>query len=245
MDELHRLAAFLFGFAPRSALTCSIEGDPPGGGGTPPATPPAPPAPATPAAPVVTPEVQALINQAAQAAHNAAWKQARETFETKQGKPGAPQPPPKPTETNAPATPPDFVSLMKLRDDFDDAIGDLTLTGAQKKFLREHVMEKRPDDVGGYLRTFTETLGVGKQPSTPVAPVATTTPPGAPAPATGPHITERPVPPASHVVTEDTPILSLSLADREALRSKLGDIAYAERFRRELKEKQVRVRSRA
>jgi hypothetical protein len=206
--------------------------------------PPAPPAPATPAAPVVTPEVQALINQAAQAAHNAAWKQARETFEAKQ-KPGA-QPPPATTKTEPPPQPPPLTDVRaeinRIRS-FERAVGQFGLSPAALDLLESDFNTANPQDPAGWVKQRAEAFGwkAPGQPSTPAATVAATTPPGTVAP-TGPHITERPTPPAPHVVTEDTPILSLSVSDRDALRAKLGDVAYAERFRRELKEKQVRIR---
>jgi hypothetical protein len=60
----------------------------------------------------------------------------------------------------------------------------------------------------------------------------------------GPPVTSRGTPPPSYTITEDTPILSMSIPDREALRNKIGDIKFAERHLKELGERRVRVRSR-
>lgn len=214
--------------------------------GNPSLPPPAAPAPqpAANGAPAITPEIQALIDQARQdaatKAHNAAWKQARETF-AKQ-KPSAQQP--ARTEDPPAPAPTDALAIIKLRDDFDDAIGDLTLTGSQKKLLRETVMEKRPGDVAGYVRTFAEMAGWVKQPQ-PVNPTAAQpAQPSQPANPSAPPVTGNGAPSNPTRVTDDTPILRMSTADQIALRKQIGDRAFSERMMKEFREHGTRVRLR-
>lgn len=213
-----------------------------------------PPAPAPQAngngAPAITPDVQALIDAAARdaatKAHNAAWKQAREKYEKPPANGGQP---PKPSE---PAQPPPngnaadaFASLIQLRDDFDDAVGELALESGQKKFLRNLVMEKRPSDVAQFVTETVSLLGLGKKP-TPAAPAPGQQPAQSAQPAVpnGPPITSRAAPPPAGAPTDDTPIMSMSEADRKALIAKIGDVKYAERMLKEMARDNVRVRPR-
>lgn len=236
MDELQRLAAFLYGFTPRSALVCSNEGDPPGGGGTPPATPPAPPAPATPAAPVITPEIQAAIDRAAQAAHNAAWKQARETFESKQKQPPAPA---KPEAANGQQPQaPDVRSEIARHTAFTRAVGKYDLTDEAFEIVQEEFARSNADDVSSWVAKRASAFSwkpLG-QPSTPAAP--SPAPSGAPAPAptaaTPPPPMNGTAPPA-RVVTADTHILDMPIPDREKLLDQLGPSKYAARLEAEFK----------
>ena len=257
MKRLEQLTTFLYGFTPRSALTCSIEGDPPGDGGAP-ATPAAPVTPpVNPGTPAITPEVQALID-AARAdertkTSNSVWKQAREKYE----KPNAGQQPTTPPKQDPPSSSSgqDATVLIKLRDDFDDAISDLSLSGAQRKFVRELVMKERPSDVADYVSNFVTLSGWNaKQPipagsgGAPSAPAPTTTAAASP---TVP-VTSRGVPPNPAGPTEDTPIKSMSEADRRALLNKLvgqhghekGNAMFADRMLRELARDNVKVRPR-
>jgi hypothetical protein len=252
MKRFERLTTFMDGFTPRSALLCSAEGDPPGDGGAP-ATPAAPVTPpANPGTPAITPEVQALIDQARAdertRTSNSVWKQAREKYE----KPSAGQQtsqPPKPEATASNGQ--DALAIIALRDAFDDAISDLTLTGAQKKFVRELVMKERPGDVGDYVSNFVTLSGWNATKPIPAgaAPAASTTttatPPTIP-------VTSRSTPPNPATPTEDTPIKSMSEADRRALLTKLvtqhghekGNTLYADRMLREMARDNVKVRPR-
>lgn len=163
----------------------------------------------------------------------------------------APTPPPKPT-TDTPSAQPanasDALAIIQLRDDFDDAISELTLDGGQRKFLRGLVMEKRPTDVAQFVTETVSMLGLGKKPAaTPAAPANGQTPPQTVNPATapsGPPVTSRSAPPPSSAPTDDTPILSMSEVDREATRVKLGDLKFAERLMKELARDNVRVTTR-
>jgi len=133
-----------------------------------PATPSAEPAPqpAAPAASALTLEsVQAMIAEATQKAHDSAYAKARREFEGKQPKPKVDaKPDPKPADVDA-------LTIIALRDAFDDATGDLPLSAKQKKFLRDRVMKERPDDVAGFVADAVEMLGVTQaQPATPTVP---------------------------------------------------------------------------
>jgi hypothetical protein len=133
-----------------------------------------------------------------------------------------------PANTPAPA---DALALLQLRDDFDDAISDIQLDGGQKKFLRGLVMDKRPQDVAGFIRGTVEQLGLGKRTTTAPAPAATAvSPPPAPS---GPPVTSGGPPPPSNPVRTDTPIHKLSIPDREALVREIGPIEFKNRLSRE------------
>lgn len=196
--------------------------------------------------PQITPEIQAIIDQraaeAAQQAKNAAWAEARRTFEAKQKQSGGGNGNPSTPSNGSPATPaPDPFAILKLRDDFDDATSELTLSGDQKRFLRNLVMEKRPEDVAEYVTSFVKAWGTGKA-ATPATPA-----PENPAPKTptqGPPVTGSGAPASPNVVTDDTPILRMSESDRIALRRRIGDAAYVERMRKEFRQNNVRVRFR-
>lgn len=228
------LAAFLGGHVFSSSLLCSVEGDDPNGAGGAPAaaTPPAPATPASP--PTFTAEQLTYIEGEKAKAANAAAAAARRAEQGKKPAGGEPAPQPR-TESPAPAS--DAIAILKLRDDFDDAISDLTLTGAQKKFMREHIMEKRPADVAGYVRTFADTLGLGK--STTPAPAATTAAPTS-APQGAP-VTSTAAPANPTTVTDDTPLLRLSDGDRQALLKRIGIKAYTDRMFSEFRANGTRV----
>lgn len=212
-----------------------------------------PPAPApqgqAPSALTITPEIQAAIDAAARdaatKAHNAAWKQAREKYE-KPANGGHQQPPTPPKQDPPPnGNGQDALAIIALRDAFDDAISDLSLSGAQKKFVRELVMKERPSDVADYVSNFVTLSGWNNKP-TPAAPATGSQPaqPANPASPAGPPVTSRGAPPPAGTPTDDTPILSLSESDRKALIAKIGDVKYAERMLKEMARDNVRVRSR-
>jgi hypothetical protein len=193
--------------------------------------------------PQITPEIQALIDaakaEAAQQAKNAAWAEARRTFEAKQKPSGAQPPQQQATKDTAAGNGQDALAIIKLRDDFDDAVGDLSLTGAQKKFLREMVMEKRPDDVSGYVSNFVQLSGW--KAGTATTPATPASAPAAPQAPQGPPVTGSGAPAnPTNVVTDDTPILRLSNEAREALRRRIGDAAYVDRMRKEFRTVRVK-----
>lgn len=245
MDEMRRLSAFLFGFAPRSALVCSAEGDPPGDGGAPGQQQPPQPAPAAPASGLAfTPEQLAYIETEKAKAANAAAAATRRAEEAKHARRGGePAAPPTPSNSPpAPSQPTDTAALLQLRDDFDDAMAELTLEHGQKKFIRNLVMEKRPPDVAAFVKDTVTMLGIGKPASPAPAPAAPPASPPPAAPPPTPGVTSRGVPPPAAVPGDDVPILSMSIPERHALRAKIGDAAFAERNEREMKARNVRVR---
>jgi len=145
---------------------------------TPPAPTPEPAAPAAAASPPLTMEVvQRMIEEAAKKAYDSGAAAARRAVTGKPPKAATPPTAETPPPADAGA---DALTAIALRDNFDDATEGLTLTAAQKKFIRKNVMAnvRDPDQVGSYVSEMVEAMGVGKAP--PSAPAtATTTPPTA------------------------------------------------------------------
>lgn len=145
---------------------------------TPPAPTPEPAAPAAAAPPPLTMEVvQRMIEEAAKKAYDSGAAAARRAVT---GKPPKAATPPT-TETPPADAGADALTAIALRDNFDDATEGLTLTAAQKKFIRKNVMAnvRDPEQVGSYVIEMVEAMGVGKAPPSAPAP-ATTTPPTVP-----------------------------------------------------------------
>lgn len=173
-------------------------------------TPPLPvaPAPQPAAATFTQSDLDRVRAEAARQAHDAAWAEARKRFSSKPAPSAADAPQPR-TEPNAPPPPAsDPLAILKLRDDFDDATADLQLPAAQKKFLREQVMSTRPSDVAAYVAQFVNVWG-----TKPAATAATT--PSTPMPATPAPAPAMPgaAPPATPVITGDTPLLTILRSD--------------------------------
>lgn len=99
--------------------------------------------------------VQQMIEAATQKAFNSGAAAARREAEAKQAKPKAEAK----TDTK-PNTDGDTLSILALRDAFDDAMGDLALSAKQKKFLRDRVMKERPDDVAAFVADAVDVMGV-------------------------------------------------------------------------------------
>lgn len=193
------------------------------------AAPPSTVAPST--APAISPELLALIDERVNQAYDRGAADARRSLR-KQQQAAQAQPAPR-AEPSEPQTAPaqvDVTSLMKLRDDFDDAISELTLTAAQKKLLREHVMEKRPADVASYIQDFVGALGIGK----PAAQNAAPTPPQ-PVVATQPATPMQGSSPPARVVTSDVRIVDMSPADRAAYAAKIGPTKFRDQHMAELR----------
>lgn len=247
MDEMKRLAAFLYGFAPQSALTCSIEGDPAPEGGTPPPSSP-PPAPATPASqPQFTPEQLAYLEAEKQRAHNAGAAAARRAEQGRQPKPGG-EPPPAPTPAPTPNT--EGLSDSARERMFGRALGKFDLNDKAIALVEREFANAKPSDPAAWLDERAEAYGwkrLGGQPTpaanggAPNGAQPTAPPAGGTVP---PPVLSRGTPPPPSQPTEDTPILSMSIPDREALRAKIGDIAFADRHLKELAARNVRVRPR-
>ena len=157
--------------------------------------------PVTPPPALTAEAVQAMIEAATQRAFNSGAAAARREAEARQAKPKA--------ETKTDTTPSadgDTLSILALRDAFDDATGDLTLTAKQKKFLRDRVMKERPDDVAAFVGDAVEVMGVktAQPPFTNAAatkdPTQKPTMPTTPAPAAVP---DREGEPAFRAMTEE------------------------------------------
>lgn len=258
MDPMKRLSAFLHGFAPTSALVCSIDGDPPGeGGGQAPQQPP--PAPATPAGPPqFTPEQQAWIQQETDRKANAAAAAARRAEQERQGRRGEQPPPANRTEQPTPPAPQAVdvrTEINRIRS-FERAAGGYGLTPAALEILESDFQTANPPDPAAWVKQRAEAFGWkaggtpngnGGQPPNGGLP---TSPPPAGAPTV--PVTSRAAPPGPATPTEDTPILSMSVADREALRASLrakhgdvqGDVEFANRHLKELAARNVRIRPR-
>lgn len=202
------------------------------------------PAPQTTLAPsstaTVTPEVQAMIEAAKQQAYNAGAADGRRSTEAKFKVQPAPAARTESTSeqrnTTAPAE--DALTILRLRDDFDDAIGDLSLSASQRKFLRERVMAERPNDVGGYVKSFAEVW---------TKPTATNQNPALTAPAEIANqahpVTANGAPSnATTVTTPDVPIYKRTREQQDALAREMGPSKFVERHMRELRERNVRVR---
>jgi hypothetical protein len=217
------------------------EGDPtPTGGGAPsPVTPTATPAPGP--APF---DPAALARDVASTVRDSIFAELRKSGVL--GKVAAPPTATDPATPAATATAPastalDVEALLERRENFAHALGkfevpDTAIARARKAFTAE-----KPDDVNGWVSTFATEMGWKQRSAQPPAPAG---PPAATstAPAPTAHVTERPGPPASHVVTDDTPLRSMSFADREAYRQKVGDIKFADRYLEELKGVRVKTR---
>lgn len=220
-----------------------------------PNTPPMPPQPAAPApqpdgtgTPAITPEIQALIDARAQdaatKAHNAAWKQAREKYE-KPASGGQQPPPPKPNEQ--PAHPPQNVAEVvraetnRIRS-FERAVGQYGLDDNAIAMLEEDLNAANPSDPAEWVhkraKAFGWKAGGSPTPATP-APANTPAPQTAPkgAPVTGGGAPANPT-----TITDDTPILRMSDADRIALANRIGVVAYVDRMRKEFKNVRVRFK---
>ena len=138
-----------------------------------------------------------------------------------------PQPPKNdPPKNDPPDGAADALAILKIRDAFDDAISDLTLTGAQKKFARDLVMKERPADVAAYVSNLVELGGWNVKPN----PGNGSPPPNggsqpAPSPApSGPPVTAGP-PPSAPAARDDIPFHKMSPAQRDAYVRQHGTIA--------------------
>jgi hypothetical protein len=197
------------------------------------------PAVATPAAQPVPPDIQALIDAAASAAHNAAWKQARETFAKKTASPGGNTPP---AATPAPAPATDVSAEYARLRAFDRTLAKFDLSEKAAELTERDFAAAKPPDPVAWLNERAEGYGWKRHGQPAPAPTGqpVTPPPAVP---NGPPVTSRGTPPNAATVTDDVPILSMSIPDRMALIAKIGEVAYAERHRRELKTRNVMVRT--
>jgi hypothetical protein len=129
----------------------------------------------------------------------------------------------------------DVASLMRLRDDINDALDDHPhLTKGHKKHLRELVEWKKPDNVAEFIAQHSATL-FGK----PTASVPART---AAAPPSQPPVSDAGGPAAPAKITDDVPLWQLSDEDRKAAIRAKGLGWYANTLRSQLKGVRVKVR---
>lgn len=185
-----------------------------------------------------------MIDQARREAYDSGAASVRRAM---QGKAQPATPPPARTEEPPPtAATPDVLSLMRLRDEFDDATAEVNLTGEQRRALRNQVMSQRPPDVAAFVKSFIDVWRPATTvPATPASNPTTT--PQAPHPTAPPaSLAQMPgaVPPAATVVTPDTPLAILAKLDpaRVDAMAKADPAGFVERLRREARGTQLRLR---
>lgn len=184
------------------------------------------------------PEAVAWIEAEKRKASDAAAAAARKAAEAKA----------KPATHSTPAAPPanppaadDVTAILAMRDAFDDAVGDLPIKSTQKALMREAVMRDRPADVPGYVARFAERAGWNTAAPSAPSSTASTSPAPVSQPAPAVPSTLRAPPPPTPVVTDSTPILSMSPGDREALVQRIGVDEYVKRLNPELVKARVRL----
>ncbi len=223
------------------------EDSSPGGGSPAPSAADGTPAPAATPAQGTAPTVDtaALAREVAATVRDSIFAELRKSGVVgKKAEPAATTEAPPNGHAIAPASSAaDIEALLERRENFAHALGkfdvpDTALVRARKAFSAE-----KPDDVADWVKTFATDMGWKQrtaQPAPAGSPAATTTT----ATTSTPHVTERPGPPAAHVVTDDTPLRSMSPSDREAYRQKVGDIKFADRYLKELRDGNVMVKTR-
>lgn len=206
--------------------------------------------PAATGAPAIT---QADLDAAVKRATDAAWAEARRTFEARASKQSGQQP--QPAQNNpAPAAPAAGTAPAVTIDSdaLNDALAEFPFDREQRGEIRTAARRENPPDMDAFVtkwaRLFGKQKGGAQQPNPNGngngAPANGSPAPAQPPVASAAPVTSRGTPPASSGPTDDTPILSMSIPDREALRAKIGDVAYAERHLKELARHNVRIRPR-
>jgi hypothetical protein len=172
---------------------------------------------------VITPEIEALIRDREAKARDAAFAEARRTFEGKSKPNQRPSQPATPAPTS---NSDDLAALLRLRDELDDAVGELRLTTGQRQILRDSVLTSRPEAVAEHVKTFVEKAGwvTNPQPN----PTQSAAPQRS-----GPPASNGGVPPISKVPVEEQDIASMSPEDRIHLQKTKGDRWFMETFRRQ------------
>ena len=217
------------------------EGDPSPSGGGAPGTPAPTATPAPGPAPAI--DTAALARDVAATVRDSIFAELRKSGVL--GKPAAPPATDSVAPSGTPAPAPSVVdveALLERRENFAHALGKFDVPESAIPRARKAFTSEKPDDVNGWVATFASEMG-WKQRNAP-APASAGSPAATTATATTitPHVTERPGPPAAHVVTDDTPLRSMSESDREAYRRKVGDIKFADRYLEELKGVRVKTR---
>lgn len=237
--KTHTLSTFLAGLAPSSGLTCSIEGDPaPEGGATPGSATP-PPAPAAPAPGSFTPEQLAYIESEKAKARDAGAAATRRALE---GRPRPNGDTPQRTDTPQPAPQPtgtvDIRAEMARVRAFERAANRYGLSDAALAVLEEDFNRANPTDPASWVTQRADAFGWKAGAHTQPNPAGNGSPSSAPAPAPAATTPPPSMPgsaPPSRVVTADTRIVDMSIADRDALTARIGEKAFRDRLRAEMK----------
>lgn len=231
MDELNNLAAFLYGRAFASSLVCSIEGDPAPEGGAP-APQTTPPAPATPAAPSFTPDQLAWIEAERTASRNAGAAAARRAVEGRQpARAGEQQ-----AQPSTPPAPPAATQNVDVRAEinriraFERAAGGYGLSPDALAVLEDDFNTANPSDPAEWVSKRAKAFG-WKSPTNTSNQAPGSTPAAAPA---APQPTPGSAPPST-VVTEDTRLMDMSEADRNAFVARHGVHKFKARFLAEMR----------
>jgi hypothetical protein len=129
-------------------------------------------------------------------------------------------------------------------DAFNDALSEFPFDKEQRRVVRDAARRENPADMDSFVANWGRMFG--KAPGQTAAPPTTTPAAATTAPKTTPQappVTGAGAPANSTtVVTDDTPILRMSEADRIALRRRIGDGPYVDRMRKEFRQGNVRVK---
>jgi len=131
--------------------------------------------------------------------------------------------------------------MLERRENFAHELGKYEVPETALPRTRKAFTGEKPDDVQAWVASYASEMGWKQRNSQPAASGnGTPSPTPPPPPGPGPNVPRTP-PPAAHVVTEDTPLMRQSPTDREALRRKIGDLAFADRLMKEVITNNVRV----
>lgn len=188
---------------------------------------------------------QADIDAAAQRAHNAAWAEARRKYEAPKTPSGG-QPPATKQDTVTTQQPQAVdvrAEVARIRS-FERAAGGFGLSPAALELLEQDFNTANPQDPAAWVTQRATAFGWKQAGSaTPATATSATETPAPKITPHGPPVTGSGAPANSTtVVTDDTPILRMSEADRIALRKRIGDGPYVDRMRKEFRQGNVRVK---
>lgn len=206
---------------------------------TQPAPTPEPAAPVANSSPALTVEaVQRMIEESARKAFASGAAAGRREAESRvkgaaPSQPAAPQP-------STPHAPPDYSALRT----FDRALGKFDLSDDALAVVEEDFARANPPDPAAWVSSRANAYGWRPRGAQPTAPHQTTT--TAPASPAQPH-TPMPgsTPPATPVLTSDTPIMTLLRTDPsqvDRLVAQLGPVKFNERMQAEWRASNLRVK---
>ncbi len=195
------------------------------------------PSTATPTGPVYT---QADIDAAAKRAHDAGAAEARRALQGKTPSKATPAESTAATPTPAPTTPTGTARA------YERAVAAYDFPDEAMALLDEEFDRVKPADPRAWVEQRATAFRVPKRGAATPTPITQTPTTAAtqtaPAVVAGAPITGNGAPAAPPTVTADTPILSMSVPDRQALAAKIGHGAFAERMLKEMTGRTVPVR---